>query len=78
MLPGAVGLTELLEGKIDYVLFDRMNYHDADWAFRKYGLEDRLSDEFFEGTQAALSVKFRVTGVEIRYLRMSHIHVKSI
>lgn len=66
MLPGSEDLAELLEGKIDYVLFDRMNYHDADWVYRKYGLEDKLSDEFFEGTQAALSASFRKMGVAIR------------
>ncbi len=35
VLPGAEGLAELLEGKIDYVLIDRMNYHYADWVYRK-------------------------------------------
>ena len=48
VLPGAEGLAELLKGKIDYVLVDRMNYHYADWVYRKYGLEDQLTDDFFE------------------------------
>ena len=48
VLPGAEGLAELLKGKIDYVLIDRMNYHYADWVYRKYGLEDQLADDFFE------------------------------
>lgn len=48
VLPGAEGLPELLKGKIDYVLIDRMNYHYADWVYRKYGLEDQLADDFFE------------------------------
>ena len=42
VLPGAEGLAELLKGKIDYVIIDRMNYHYADWVYRKYGLEDKL------------------------------------
>jgi hypothetical protein len=25
----------------------RMNYHYADWVYRKYGLEDTLTDEYF-------------------------------
>ncbi len=41
VLPGAEGLAELLKGKIDYVLIDRMNYHYADWVYRKYGMEDK-------------------------------------
>jgi len=48
VLPGAEGLAELLKGKIDYVLIDRMNYHYADWVYRKYGLEDQLTDDFLE------------------------------
>jgi len=48
VLPGAEGLAELLKGKIDYVLIDRMNYHYADWVYRKYGMEDKLTDDFFE------------------------------
>ena len=54
MLPGAEGLAELLEGKVDYVLIDRMNYHYADWIYRKYGLQDKLTDEFFQRTTRIL------------------------
>jgi DNA repair photolyase len=55
LLPGAEGLAELLKGKIDYVLIDRMNYHYADWVYRKYGLEDTLKDDFFERTRRELA-----------------------
>ncbi|MGB9177524.1 MAG: radical SAM protein [Methanoregula sp.] len=55
LLPGAEGLAELLKGKIDYVLVDRMNYHYADWAYRKYGMEDTLTDDFFERTRQKLA-----------------------
>ncbi len=48
VLPGAEGLAELLKGKIDYVLIDRMNYHYADRVYRNYGLEDMLTDDYFE------------------------------
>lgn len=54
MLPGAEGLAELLKGKVDYVLIDRMNYHYADWIYRKYGLQDKLTDEFFQRTSREL------------------------
>jgi DNA repair photolyase len=47
VLPGAEGLAELLKGKIDYVLIDRMNYHYADQVYKKYGLEDMLSDDYY-------------------------------
>ena len=55
VLPGAEGLVDLLRGKIDYVLIDRMNYHYADRIYRKYGLEDNLTDEFFYRTRDILA-----------------------
>jgi DNA repair photolyase len=55
VLPGAEGLADLLKGKIDYVLIDRMNYHYADWVYRKYGLEDKLGDDLFERTRQAIA-----------------------
>jgi DNA repair photolyase len=55
MLPGAEGLAELLKGKVDYVLIDRMNYHYADWVYRKYGLEDKNTDNYFNRTRRELS-----------------------
>ena len=55
MLPGAEGLAELLKGKIDYSLIDRMNYHYGDWVYRKYGLEDKLTDDFFYRTRQKLA-----------------------
>ncbi|MEW5921596.1 MAG: radical SAM protein [Bacillota bacterium] len=56
MLPGADGLVELLKGKIDYLLIDRMNYHYADWVYRKYGFEDKLTDAFFQQTRQKLAM----------------------
>jgi len=47
MLPGAEVLANSLEGKVDYILVDRMNYSYANWVHTKYGLEDKLSDDFF-------------------------------
>jgi len=47
ILPGAQVLPELLVGKVDYVLVDRLNYHYADWVYKKYGLENNRSDDYF-------------------------------
>jgi DNA repair photolyase len=55
LLPGAEGLVELLRGKIDYVLIDRMNYHYANRIYRNYGLEDKLTDDFFYRTRDTLA-----------------------
>jgi DNA repair photolyase len=66
ILPGAEGLGELLKGKIDYLRIDRMNYHYADWVYRQYGLEDKLSDDYFEGTTRELVDVCTKAGIECR------------
>jgi hypothetical protein len=58
ILPGAEALPELLAGKVDYVLVDRLNYHYADWVYRKYGLEDMRSDEFFQRMGREFATRF--------------------
>jgi DNA repair photolyase len=58
ILPGAENLVELLAGKIDHMLIDRMNYHHADWVYRKYGLEDKMTDAYFDRVKQILSVAF--------------------
>jgi DNA repair photolyase len=63
MLPGAEDLPEMLEGKIDRVLFDRMNYNHADWVYRKYNLMDKLTEAYFSRTESALISAFRKMGV---------------
>src|SRR5512136_580577 len=63
ILPEAESLAEILAGKVDYVMFDRMNYHYADWVYRKYGLEDKMTDEFFYRTERALSTTFAKMGI---------------
>lgn len=39
ILPGAEELAKRLKGKVDYVILDKMNYHYADWVYKKYHLE---------------------------------------
>jgi DNA repair photolyase len=63
MLPGADSLAEILAGKVDYVIFDRMNYHYADWVYRKYGLDDKMTDDFFYRTERTLSSTFAKLGI---------------
>lgn len=66
MLPGVEELPELLEGKVTYVRLDRMNYHDADWVYRRHGLENQMTDEWFEGTARLLAAKFAGMGIECK------------
>lgn len=63
MLPGAEDLAEILAGKVDRVLLDRLNYHYGDWVYRKYGLEDKMTDDYFYRTERVLSSKFAQLGI---------------
>ncbi len=64
MLPGAEDLPRALEGKVDYVLVDRMNYNHADWVYRKYNLLHALSEDFFKRTSRSLAAQFRSSGID--------------
>ena len=64
ILPGAEKLPKLLVGKIDYVLIDRMNYNHANWVYKKYNLEDKRTDDFFEKTGLGLASSFREVNIE--------------
>jgi len=64
MLPGAEGLAGVLKGNVDYIMVDRMNYNHARWVYRKYGLSDKLSDDFFNRTGRKLASACRESGIE--------------
>ena len=64
LLPGCEGLPELLAGKVDYVFLDRMNYQYADWVYRKYGLEDKNTDGYFDLAKQSLRLAFGRLGIE--------------
>jgi len=63
MLPGSESLAEMLVGKVDSVILDRMNYHHADRIYRRYGLEDKFTDDFFAQTERILSTEFARVGI---------------
>ena len=64
ILPGAENLAEILLGNVDHVIFDRMNYHYADWVYRKYGLEDKMTVDYFYRKERTLSLAFAKMGIE--------------
>jgi len=63
ILPGSEGLIERLTGTVDYVIIDRMNYHYSDWVYKKYKIEDALSDNFFIQTARKLKEGFERQGI---------------
>jgi DNA repair photolyase len=66
ILPGAEPLADLLAGKVDFFLTDRMNYHHADWVYRKYGLQAHNTDEFFSQAEHVLYSTFAGYGIPCR------------
>jgi DNA repair photolyase len=63
ILPGAETLPDALQGKVDFIIVDRMNYHYADWVYRKYGLEDKLTDDFFQRTGREIASACKKLGI---------------
>jgi DNA repair photolyase len=66
MLPGAEELPAALEGKVDYVRIDRMNYDYGSWVYKQYGLEDYRSDEFFDRVGSEIVSACQELGIECR------------
>lgn len=66
MLPEAEGLPQLLEGKVDYILVDRMNYNHADWIYKECGLEEKLSDDYFQKAGREIAASCRKLGIDCR------------
>ncbi|MDA8090045.1 MAG: hypothetical protein M0Z61_07470 [Nitrospiraceae bacterium] len=63
ILPGAEGLINGLRGKVDQIIIDRLNYHYADWAYKKYGLEWAMEDSFFRRMADELKAAFEKEGI---------------
>ncbi|MDO8578362.1 MAG: radical SAM protein [Dehalococcoidales bacterium] len=68
VLPGAEGLPSLLAGKVDRVTIDRLNYHYADWVYKKYHLEASMTDEFFAAKSEELKRAFDSLGIGCRVI----------
>jgi DNA repair photolyase len=68
ILPGAEGLVGALNGKVDHVLLDRLNYHYADWAYKRYGLSWAREDSFFSQKGEELREAFEREGIPCQIL----------
>jgi DNA repair photolyase len=64
MLPEAEPLISMLEGKVDSILIDRMNYHYSDWVYRRYKLEGAMADDFFSRKSSELAAAFEKQGID--------------
>ena len=68
ILPGAEGLASALQGKVDNVLLDRLNYHYADWTYKRYGLQWAMEDSFFSQQGQELAAAFEREGIPCQVL----------
>lgn len=63
ILLGAEGLVKALKGKVEYVILDRLNYHYADWAYKRYWLQWSMEDSFFSQKGEELRMAFEREGI---------------
>jgi len=63
ILPGAEYLVSALKGKVEYVIVDRLNYHYADWAYKRYGMQWAREDSFFSQKGEELKTAFESEGI---------------
>jgi DNA repair photolyase len=68
VLPGAEGLASMLKGKVGHVLVDRLNYHYADWVYKKYGMQWAMADSLFSQKGEELRISFEKEGIPCQIL----------
>ena len=69
--PDADALADLLKGSVDHALIDRYNYHYADQAYRKHGMEWAMDEAFFDQKGEELRAAFEKAGIPCRKLYSS-------
>lgn len=70
LLPGAEGLIEKVRGSVSSVLVDRMNYHYADWVYRRHGLDWARTETFFREKAREIKALFDASGVPCEVIFM--------
>jgi DNA repair photolyase len=68
LLPGAETLPDLLNGKVDQVLIDRLNYHYADRTYIRAGMQWAMEDSFFRTMGKELKTAFDRLGIPCQVL----------
>jgi DNA repair photolyase len=68
LLPKAEDLPQQLEGKVDHVLIDKMNYHYADSVYSKFRLEYAMNSNFFNIKKKQLADAFEKKMIAAHWL----------
>ncbi len=66
ILPEAENLIGRLAGKVNYIIIDRMNYWHADKIYKKYGWEEKKTDQYFNLIASRIGNECTKLGVECR------------
>lgn len=64
ILPGAERIMELLEGKVDYIYVDRMNYQYANIVYKKNKLDDYLDSDYFYTVERKIARECRKINIK--------------
>ncbi len=68
LLPGAEKLVTILNGRVGYIIIDKMNYHYSDWIYRKFGLGSAKSRSFMRKISSKLASGFQKQGLHCQIL----------
>jgi DNA repair photolyase len=68
ILPKTEGLVAQLRKKVDYILVDKMNYHYANWVYKKFKLEYARYNEFFIQKKFDLEKELKKEGIPYQIL----------
>ncbi|MGD8566073.1 MAG: radical SAM protein [Candidatus Bathyarchaeota archaeon] len=68
LLPNAKLLIPQIEGKVDYVLIDKMNYHHADRIYKRLKMESDKTHDFFAREKRELTDLFMKKKLPFQFL----------
>jgi DNA repair photolyase len=68
ILPKTEGLVQKLRKKVDYILLDKMNYHYANWVYKKYKLDYAMLNEYFMQKKIDLKKELIKEGIPYQIL----------
>ena len=66
ILPEVENLVTMLEGKVDYIIIDRMNYRHSDDVYHQYGWQTKNTDEYFDRVKRRMLDDCAEFGIECR------------
>jgi DNA repair photolyase len=66
ILPGAENLIGMLEGNVNYVIIDRMNYSHANRIYQEHGWREKNTDDYFDRMKSKIMNDCIEMGIECR------------